>query len=127
MRLVASVIRRDRVNETGEVDAVTPETGMWTSGGRVTPEYLVELTAQAMAAVNGYDLLCKGKDARTGFLVGVDTFSWNFIPDAGVELRIKLQKKFEMYPVTIMEGRVFASGKLVSRGEIKVWEVEEAV
>ena len=125
MRLVREVVKRNREDETGEVHAIVPDSGMWIFREKALPEYLVELTAQAMAAVNGYDLLCKGEDARQGLLVGVDRFSWMVLPCAGAELVIKLLKKFEMYPVTIMEGRVSCGEDLVSCGELKVWELNK--
>lgn len=124
MLLVQNITERDRINETATVSAIVPETGMWIMDSfRVQPEYFIEVIAQSMAAVSGYDLMCDNLPARDGFLVGVDSFTWYDLPKCGSEIYIRVSKEFEMPPVTVMAGEVRYNGGLAALGRLKVWEV----
>ena len=86
-------------------------------------EYFIELVAQSMAAVNGYDALIDGEETGRGFLVGIDAFSWQGTAEPGGLLKIELEKNFEFGPVTVMVGKVLnKAGKVLATGEIKAWE-----
>lgn len=125
MLLVGAVTFRDRPGNLSVVAATVPESGVFLGpDGRVVPEYFVELVAQGMAAVNGYDALTDDEPATVGFLVGIDKFVWQSGGAAGgEELTVELVKTFEFGPVTVMGGRVFnRGGQLLAEGEIKAWE-----
>jgi len=124
MLLAGELRRRERTSNFSEVGARVPESGIFVGpDGRTRPEFFIELAAQAMAAVDGYDAMVDGKPSRRGLLVGIDRFSWSGSARCGEELRVEVAKTFEFGPVTIMSGRVVDQrGELLAAGEIKAWE-----
>jgi len=124
MLLAGELLRRDREGNFSEVGAQVPQGGIFIGrSGQARPEYFVELMAQAMAAVNGYDALCEGGAYRRDLLVGIDRFFWLEGAREGEEMRVEVAKIFEFGPVTVMKGQVFnGAGKLLAEGEIKAWE-----
>ena len=125
MLLVDRLLRRDRgVVEYAEVEAFVPEDGVFVDpGGELLPEYFIELVAQAMAAVSGYDCRCDGLDSGRGFLVGIEDFSWQGGAARSETLKVEIEKTFEFGPVTVMSGRVInGSGEVLAAGQIKAWE-----
>jgi predicted hotdog family 3-hydroxylacyl-ACP dehydratase len=124
MLLVGAVVYRDRPGNLSLVAATVPEEGVFIGpDGLVIPEYFVELVAQGMAAINGYDAITDNEPATRGFLVGIDNFVWRGGARAGDELTIELVKTYEFGPVTVMSGRVLnGEGILLAEGEIKAWE-----
>ena len=124
MLLVNRLVARDRDANFSAVEALAPVDGIFVEQGwGILPEYFIELVAQAMAAVNGYDGLVDGEEAGRGFLVGIDDFSWQGTAEPGELLRIELKKNFEFGPVTVMVGQVLnGAGEVLAGGEIKAWE-----
>jgi 3-hydroxymyristoyl/3-hydroxydecanoyl-(acyl carrier protein) dehydratase len=124
MLLVDRLVARERQANFSVVEASAPADGIFVEQGRgLLPEYYIELVAQAMAAVNGYDCLVDGAEAGRGFLVGIDDFSWQGTAEPGERLRIELKKNFEFGPVTVMVGQVLNGvGEVLAGGEIKAWE-----
>ncbi len=124
MLLAGELRRRDRDGNFSMVTALVPAEGVFiTKEGRVRPEYFIELIAQAMAAVNGYDALTDGGADRRDLLVGIDRFSWLEGAGVGEELQVEVVKTFEFGPVTVMKGQIFnREGELLAEGEIKAWE-----
>lgn len=124
MLLIDRLLRRDRETEFAVVEAVVPGGGVFIDpDGTLFPEYFVELVAQAMAAVNGYDRLVDGLGSGRGLLVGVDGFRWQAGAGPGEVLRVEMVKNFEFGAITVMGGRVLnAAEEFLAGGEIKAWE-----
>lgn len=124
MLLVDQLIARDREANSSMVAATVPGSGIFVEqGAGVLPEYFIELIAQAMAAVNGYDGLVDGAETGRGFLVGIEDFRWHGTAVPGERLRVEMVKKFEFGPVTVMAGMVLnGAGNVLAAGEIKAWE-----
>ncbi len=123
MLLVDRLVARDRENNFSAAEALVPGDGIFIEQGGVLPEYFIELVAQAMAAVNGYDALVDGVESGRGFLVGIDDFIWQGTAAPGELLRIEMAKDFEFGPVTVMAGKVLnEAGMVLASGEIKAWE-----
>jgi len=120
MLLVDSLVRR--WDDSSSAKAVLPKSGICLFGGRLLPEFFIELVAQATAMANGYDALCAGVVQKNGMLVGVDTFAFPGKAVAGSTLRIETEKTFEFGAVKIIHGEVFAGDELLAAGDIKVWE-----
>ena len=122
MLLVRRILERE--GDTALLDAVVPPEGMFClPDGGVILEYFIELTAQAMAAVNGFDARKDGLEAALGFLVGIDGFSFYGNAGPGETVLIELEKTFAFDKVTIMSGRVRSmSNEAIAEGTLKVWE-----
>ncbi len=125
MLLLARLTARDRQADTATAEAFLPDHGFWLAADHsLLPEYLIELMAQAMAAVNGYDAMLDGRIPARGFLVGVDDFHWLQTPRPGERVRVTLQKNFAFGMVTIMAAAVFGEQGELGRGALRVWEEE---
>ena len=124
MLLIDRLICRDRQVDTALVEAFVPADGVFVDpDGELLPEYFIELVAQSMAAVNGYDCRLDGLSSGRGFLVGVDDFCWHGGVVAGETMKVEMAKIFEFGPVTVMSGRVInKDGEVLAAGEIKAWE-----
>jgi len=113
----------ERLPDRAMTESIVPEDGIWVDADQgVLPEYYIELIAQTMAAVNGYDALCQGKTPQDGFLVGVDTFCWQEKAVSGEHLWVEVEKTFEFGAVKIFRGVVRNGAQVKATGEIKVWE-----
>jgi predicted hotdog family 3-hydroxylacyl-ACP dehydratase len=124
MLLIDRLICRDREVDSAKVEAFVPEAGVFVDPeGELLPEYFIELVAQSMAAVNGYDCRLDGLGSGRGFLVGVDDFFWQGGVAPGETMTIEMAKIFEFGAVTVMSGRVInKAGEVLAGGEIKAWE-----
>ncbi len=124
MLLVDRLVARDREANSSMAEALVPVDGVFVEQGRrVLPEYFIELVAQAMAAVNGYDALVDGVKSGRGFLVGIEGFIWQGTAEPGELLKVEMVKNFEFGPVTVMAGKVLnEAGQVLASGEIKAWE-----
>ncbi len=106
----------------------------------VLPELFVELIAQAMAVVSGYDAKKTGEPVKGGMLVGVDRF---FCAEetrrvvSGGSYLVKIEKEFQFGSITVIAGEIyvaetameklekgeeFAPQERVAWGKVKVWE-----
>ena len=124
MLLIHEFLSRDSgENDNANISAFVPENGIFISPkGLPLPEYYLELLAQSMAALNGYDALIAGAPPRVGYLVGVDEFKWlkNCYP--GESCRIEVSKTFEFGPASIMEGIIKNKSDIIAKGILRVWE-----
>jgi len=117
----------ERFADRATASAVVPENGICVDPAQgVIPEFFIEVIAQTMAAVNGYDALRNGKKPHDGFLVGIDEFTFGVTPAAGRIIRIEIEKTFEFGKVKIIRGEVFDGDMLLASGTIKVWENEDS-
>ena len=126
-RLPMLIVQRlhERMGDRALVEAEVPAEGIWVSPGQgLLPEFYVEVIAQAMAAVNGFDAIRDGHAPRDGFLVGVDGFNWQRTAVPGERLFIEIEKTFEFGAVNIIHGLVRNDKEEIAAGEIKVWQGE---
>ena len=113
----------ERKGDMAVAEACVPQNGLCVDKEHgLLPEFFIEIIAQTMAAVNGYDALLDGKKINDGFLVGLDNFSCNTVPLSHKTLHIKVEKTFEFGDVKIIRGEVLCNDVQLVMGEIKVWE-----
>ncbi|MBU0480831.1 MAG: ACP dehydratase [Proteobacteria bacterium] len=124
MQVAHRLLLRDRPGNFSVVEGDAPTGGIFNpDGAGVIPEYFMELMAQSMAAVNGYDSLVDGKESGKGFLVGIDDFRWQDHPRSSGPFRVEIVKDFEFGQVTVVSGKIFTpSGDLIASGSVKAWE-----
>jgi len=124
MLLIDRIVVRDREADTGAVVARLPEEGAFLSAdGRILPEYFVEVAAQSMAAVNGYDALCDGEAHGGGYLVGVDEFRWVAEMVGGGMVTIRVDRQMQVGPISLIAFEVSSPDhRLVAAGVLRTWE-----
>ena len=89
--------------------------------GKLEDIALVELIAQAYAALKGYLDRLQNKPVRQGFLVGIKKLAKLETVRAGDDLRIEIETLAELEDFAVAEGQVWRDSQLIDRGEIKVW------
>ncbi len=126
MCLIDCLLERDRVQLSGRVEARLAAGSMFlVEEHGLLGEYLIELAAQSMAAINGYDGLCDGANAKVGFLAGVDSWQCLALPEVETLITIDLQQTFEFGAIKIIQATLSQQGDVLALGELKVWEGDE--
>lgn len=120
MLLVERLIERQ--GDRARASASVPKGGAWCEDGTVSPEYFVEIVAQAAALATGFDSRCDGGTIADGMLAGIDSFELRGTAEPGMELEVRVEKTFGFGPVSIIHGEVYHGSELLACGEIKVWE-----
>ena len=82
---------------------------------------MVELMAQAYAAVKGWSEFARGEPVRRGFLVGFSRVKIAGRAAAGDRLRIDIRAVGSFESFTVAEGEVRRGGRLIAEGTVKVW------
>ena len=120
MRLVDRLLAVDGKN--GTVEALVPAAGLLVAAdGRLEDVALIELLAQAFAAVKGYCDLLGDQPVKQGFLVGIKKVTWLKTAMAGDCLRIEIRTLAEFGDFAVAEGDVWCGNTMLAHGEIKVW------
>ncbi len=124
MLLVDRLVARDRAADTGTVEASLPESGVFrVRDNMIMPEYFIEVAAQTMAAVSGYDALCDGVDHGGGYLVGVDEFRWKRHLGCGERITITVDRRMQVGPVSLIAFSISSAGDVtVAEGVLRTWE-----
>ncbi len=126
MRLIDRLVARDRQQMTGCVEARLAADSIFLDHDQgLMAEYLIELAAQGVAAINGYDCICAGDRAKVGFLVGVDSWQCLALPEVEALITIELQKTFSFGAIKIVHGAISQHGRMLAQGDLKVWEGDE--
>jgi len=113
----------ERQGDAALVSGVVPGISLFSfnNNQNILMELTVEIIAQAMAAINGYDALQGGSPAKRGFLVGLDQFSFPSVLLPDQLFTVSLDKVIEFGGVTIMNG-ILQQDQIVAQGVLKVWE-----
>jgi predicted hotdog family 3-hydroxylacyl-ACP dehydratase len=82
---------------------------------------MIELMAQAYAALKGYQDLANDRAPRRGFLVGLRDFHVMGRALEGDRLRIKVETIGSTGGFAMAAGEVRHEGVMVAEGTIKVW------
>jgi 3-hydroxymyristoyl/3-hydroxydecanoyl-(acyl carrier protein) dehydratase len=120
MLLVEALI--ERRESCAVARATLPITGLFVMGGRILPEYFIELIAQTAALGNCYDAFMSKMATRDGMLVGIDSFSWPGQSQPGTSVHIETDISFTFGSMKVVRGEVYSGKRLLAAGDIKVWE-----
>jgi predicted hotdog family 3-hydroxylacyl-ACP dehydratase len=124
MQLIRRLVALDGAGGTAE--AVVSADGLLTEeDGSLHPAALVELIAQAYAAVKGYRDLVKGLPAQMGFLVGIRAVRFTGRALRGEALRVRVQATVALQGFVLVEGEVQSDRGVVASGSIKLYIPEE--
>jgi predicted hotdog family 3-hydroxylacyl-ACP dehydratase len=121
MLLVRQIIERGK--DTALADAIVPDAGIFLDGssGVILPELYIEIMAQAIATINGWDALNGATASVRGFIVGMNHIVFNGHAVPGEIIWIEMTRKLEFGEITIFDGLVRTNREIVIQGEIKVW------
>lgn len=109
-----------------EVEAVlAPEGALVDDDGCAEAAGLLELMAQACAAMKGHEDLSARGPVRTGFLVGVRSFQVHGGARAGDRLRIRVRTVGRLDGFTVAEAEVARGAEVVATGSLKLWVTDE--
>lgn len=126
MLLVDRVLARDVEARTGLVAARLTKDSIFVGGDSdLLAEYLIELAAQAVAAINGYDGLLAQVAPQVGFLVGVDGWQCRQLPALGLEMIIAVEQGLAFGAITIFKVMIYQQDELLVQGELRVWQGEQ--
>lgn len=120
LRLVDGLLAIDGKN--GIVEAlIVAECPFVDADGSLEDIALIELIAQAYAALKGYLDRLEDKPVRQGFLVGIKKLDRLKSVRAGDRLRIEIRTLGELADFAVAEGEIWRGTDLIAQGEIKVW------
>ncbi|GAB4335735.1 MAG: hypothetical protein Kow0089_05590 [Desulfobulbaceae bacterium] len=125
MRLVDRLVHKGEETEADPtvIEAVVPEAGPFVGDAGLEPEYFIEVMAQSVAAGDGFPPESDTPPA-TGFLAGIDTFSWYATARPGDRLEVRVFKVFEFGSAFIFEGVITRAGERIAAGRLKIWRAE---
>ena len=104
------------------IEAIIDDNNLFVDNdGKLEPEALIEIMAQAAAAQHGYNLARENKKEEKGFLVGIKKF--NFLQDVkkGDSLQIEVKLGTEIESLSMIHGKTFCNGNEIATIEFTVW------
>lgn len=125
MLLVGRMLERSCLsedNDTALVEVIVPVDGPFVLEDTILAEYLIEVAAQSIAAVDSFDARSKKITTTEGFLVGVDSFSIVRTPEPGDTVQIDLRKSFSFGDIKIFDCLLRLAGEQIGHGQIKIWQ-----
>jgi predicted hotdog family 3-hydroxylacyl-ACP dehydratase len=104
------------------VESTVPHDGIFVrDDGSVEPMALVEVVAQAFAAVKGYGDLLDAKPVGKGFLVEVKGFVFYGPAYRGDRLHIMINRLGGTADFSLAEGKVMRGEEKLAEGKVMVW------
>lgn len=122
--LVNSII--DFKGETGIIETVIEPDNIFLGADGSLPEVaMIEILAQASAAVKGYSDLKQGNDIKKGFLVDIrrTIFSGKCYKGEVLHSSIEIAKSFSGF--SVVNGRLDRAGDELATGTFKLWVPED--
>jgi len=111
--------------QTGIVESVIrPDDIFLKEDGTLPSLTLVELIAQASAAVKGYDDLSQGKEIKKGFLVDIREIHFMGECREGDTLHIRVEIIRTISGFSVIHGQVERNGDVLAEGTLKLWVPE---
>jgi 3-hydroxyacyl-[acyl-carrier-protein] dehydratase len=126
MRLIDALT--DFREQAGTLKAVVrSDSPLTRKDGTLEEVGLVEMLAQAYAALKGYEDRLGGEAVKRGFLVGVRALSTTGIARVGDHLEIHLKTVAVLDGFAVAEGKVLRGDDVLARGTLKLWVSSEIV
>ena len=120
LRLVDRLL--EAVDQYGVVESVVhPGSVLLDQDGVLDPVAMIELMAQAYAALKGYNDLTNAIQPKKGFLVGIRDFNVRGRAREGDRLHIRVETIGSTGMFSLAAGEVRQGKNVVAEGTIKVW------
>lgn len=107
--------------DSGVVDACLSNGNPFLEGSNVATPLVIEIMAQACAALKGYQDLHGGRPIQKGYLVAIKRASFARSPLTGELLLINVHMAASFGGFTIAQAEVEGERGLVATGELKLW------
>jgi predicted hotdog family 3-hydroxylacyl-ACP dehydratase len=105
--------------------AIGPDNPFLDARGALDPLATVELTAQTIAALRGYEAVSRGEPVHIGYLVGIKDFAIEAPVRAGDALEAEVRQEFAMDQAALMTAEVRRGAQRIAAGTLKIWEERE--
>jgi 3-hydroxyacyl-[acyl-carrier-protein] dehydratase len=112
--------------QTGIVESVIGPDNIFLEDGKLPSLILVELIAQASAAVKGYDDLNQGKEIKKGFLVDIREVRFSGECFSGDTLHTSIEIIRTISGFSVIHGEVSRKGDILAEGTLKLWVPEDS-
>jgi 3-hydroxyacyl-[acyl-carrier-protein] dehydratase len=113
--------------QTGIVESIIEPDNLFLDEDDSLPSLtLVELIAQAAAAVKGYDDLSQGKKIKKGFLVDIREIRFMGRCFKGDTLHIRIEILRTISGFSVVHGEVERKGDIIASGRLKLWVQEDS-
>ncbi len=122
MRMVDRVLSAES-NCSGIVETIIREDNIFLDkNGILFPEAMIELMAQAFAAVSGCLDSLSGRQGRAGYLVGVKSFEVFAGSCKGDRLLMEVHPEGGFAGFVIIKAMVRRQDQVLARAELKIWQ-----
>lgn len=125
MRLIENVLSVHADGSGTSETMITAENIFVDQDGNLAPEAVVELMAQAFAAISGSNDLQAGRPGQSGYLVGVKHARFLAQARVGDRLHIRVHPTGSYAGFVVIAGEVLRGKQVIARGELKIWSATE--
>ena len=89
--------------------------------GQLESVALIELVAQAYAAIKGYDDAVNRRPVQRGFLVGGRSFNIHRRARSGEQLIIDIDTAAQLDGFAVIDGVITCGDEVIAEGSVKLW------
>ena len=126
IRLVDRIIEYKK--NWGIVEAVIkPDSFLLNDNGEFDNTAMIELMAQSIAVIKGYENQLDDKPVQNGFLVGGRNVQCTGKVFSGDLLRISIGKVGGIEGFTVVDGEVKRNDEIIASGRIKLWITDQGM
>ncbi len=109
-------------SEGGVVSAVISSDNIFVEDdGCLVAVALIEIVAQAYAAIKGYDDMLNQRQVQRGFLVGGRSFKIKRSPSVGEQLTVAITTIADLDEFSVVDGVVTSADQIIAEGSLKLW------
>jgi len=109
-------------NLSGMVESiVSADNLLLNDDGTLEPLGMLEMMAQAYAAIKGYSDLSLGGQVKRGFLVDIKQFTVKCLCREGDRLIIKIETVGTIGGFAVAKAEALCEGKILASGTVKLW------
>ncbi len=88
---------------------------------KICDVFYLEMIAQSVAALNGFQNMTNGNSSIEGFLLGIKNLEILGSASVKDKLRVNTYEVAKLDGFAIVRGEIFKGSDLIARGEIKLW------
>ena len=121
MVMVDNLIRLDEANKTALTSFFIDAQTIFCENGFFKEPGLIENIAQSCALQAGYSFHIRNEKVPLGFIGAIKNLQIHFFPKINSEIQTEIKVMNEIFDVTLVNGKIFAGGKLAAECEMKIF------